>query len=43
MAAQLRVMVYNGGHLDGCMADATETRFVWSLLAGAERMAGVAS
>ena len=43
MAAQLRVMVYNGGHFDACMADATETRFVWSLLAGAENIAGVAS
>jgi len=43
MAAQLRVMVYNGGHFDACMADATETRFVWSLLAAAENIAGVAS
>ncbi len=43
MAAQLRVMVYNGGHFDDCMADATETRFVWSLLAAAENLAGAAS
>ena len=43
MAAQLRVMVYNGGHFDACMADTTETRFVWSLLAAAENIAGVAS
>ncbi len=42
MAAQLRVMAYSGGHLDGAMDHAVESRFVRSLLAAAERIAGVA-
>ena len=40
MAAQLRVMAFAYGHFDKCADDNTEARFVRSLLAGAERIAG---
>ncbi len=40
MAAQLRVLAFAYGAFDKCADDDTEARFIRSLLAGAERMAG---
>ena len=40
MAVQLRVWALGYGHFDKAVDDSTESRFVRSLLAGAERMAG---
>ena len=43
IAAQLRVLAFAYGAFDKCADDDTEARFIRSLLAGAEHMAGVSS